>query len=183
MSKRWGRNQRRRLRAEVEQAQQAATQAQAAARAAAAVTMQKERELRVLCGRVRYAFEALQSMPNTGLLPAEREQGNPRHRYRLPVRSAGSETIEFDPHAAHVRRQPEVIQQLLRVEFAIDYQQRELQYNVHLIVEGSGPLAGSWSYQASDLRLRAGIPPDIRKRFAEHIVDEVVAGHRFRSIR
>lgn len=168
MSKRFGRNQRRRLRAELDVAQQESL-------AAAALAARGHRDLEDIRARVRYAFDAISALPDSGLRPPEICSGDPDQSLRLQVDPRDCEEVHFNANDLAVRCQPIMIQQLMRVEFALDYQREQLAHLVHVIVEGHGRSAGRWCYQASDLRLRAGLPRDVKLDFARWLVDQVDA--------
>lgn len=172
MSRRFGRNQKRKMRAEIADAEAIAGQAQAT-NAVLRDTNQRLRE------RLSYIDDAARRLEYTALLPAGAVNigpGSPRQPWRLAPRAPCS--LRFFPDDVSAVSDYDAayhVVDMLSLSYAIDDRPEAFTQDVHFYVEGSGKFTGQWAYRVSESALmKGGMAPDVRKRFALEIAKNLL---------
>lgn len=166
MSRRFGRNQKRRLRAQLAE-QQASFDMQrtllAYAQERRAVVERKLAAIEDAARRLRYC----------GLLPPVKVTLDPpERRWAIDAASICEAPPVVDENPAELTTGTWVDLYALAVEII---ERPELfARDVHFIAQGSGPLAGTWAYRVSERMLAAGIRPDVRQKFVETVTHRLL---------
>lgn len=165
MSKRFGRNQRRKLRQALELEQQMRIEE----------TTSLQRSIRKFTGDFKYIAEAMQRLRFTALMPAksliwQQPLWGP---YRVEVTQFDDRVIgPDDTDYGHIEL---AAVDTYALSFAIKRHHHEFCTAVHFFVEGAGKYQGQWVYRVSEEALFNGIAPDFKRRFGLAIADELLS--------
>lgn len=182
MSRRYGRNQKRKARQALE--------------AANAETARLQAEHRLIVGREKragsllaeaheklyYINEILRDAPYSGVLPGQTflETVDPKmtwpdyHGYRrITERKMDFFPIEPYPFMGPMI-ESEAVFNMNRLRYAVERDITFFQTRVHFWIEGNHTFDGRWQYFISDDALRNGIPPCAKQSFCTHIARELM---------
>lgn len=172
MAKRFGRNQRRKLR-------EALAQAQEETKVADYNTMVQRELGRSARNTLAYVNDALRRFSLTACLPAESHSiaGDPGaiDSYRTAPDHSAAHRLEYwrpDGHETPERSFCHVDMSVLKG--AIERDAQAGRTYVHLFLTGRGSFDGRWSYAASDVVWAQGITPDARQQVAERLIRELL---------
>ena len=178
MSKRFGRNQRRRLRQELETAHGATQDAVSSWQKALARAAHAEAEIAYVRDALRF-----NGIMHSALLPARQivaRDGDPRTPRRVDVCPSSLEVVapgDDDALNAATLASYQVID-MYSLSVGIDSAPEAAAQHVHFFVDGHGKYAGSWSYQASDRALANGVAPDAVARLGMELARRFSAAFR-----
>lgn len=184
MSRRFGRNQKRRMRAAIEQlelenqAQVLRTAAQRIFFEADARSVRQSRDK--ACHHLQFVLEALQRFRRSALVAPHTEAapGDPREPLQADVSPLDSrldsvlamhdmDTVSL---CAVMR-----IEDLYAIHAYVEENVMELAREVHFFCEGRGKFAGAWSYHVSDRTLQSGLNSSTREDIARRIARDLLA--------
>jgi hypothetical protein len=185
MAKRFGRNQRRKLREAVAFAHKEALRQAASAESWKRGYNRDVRMLRQRNGellqRLDYVEDALKRFNFTALLPATSISATKNQAPQEAIRQLQDrhgDRVNLRPHGPS--DEPVALQRLSVAE--LNHILTKVKRNgidgtmlAHLFIEGTGTFKGQWSYAITDRALAYGIPGDASARLALHIAASLIA--------
>jgi hypothetical protein len=180
MSKRFGRNQRRKLREAVAYAREEALRQAASAESWKRGYNRDVRMLRQRNGelqqRLDYVEDALRRFNFTALLPATSMAATknqaPKEIRRIENRHSD---LPFRPTDEPVAMRSFTTAELNHILTKVERNGIDGTMLAHLFIEGTGTFKGQWSYAITDRALAYGIPGDASARLALHIAASLIA--------
>jgi hypothetical protein len=171
---RFGRNQKRRMRAEIASAQERA----AAASEVVTIALRSQQRTQEA---LDYVLEALAGFRESALVPATTvalEDQDPHGPLQWDMTPDFQERAYGDLDALLETRGLGTyrVEQLYAIHWYVDQAANEMARTIHFFCAGSGKYAGRWAYRISDRALGCGLHPHVRRDFAVRIATELLDG-------